>query len=86
MQFSQLDPAIQMFIIIGFSVAIVLLIFWVCGVFTGNYHDTVHSSRRYHVTKKYLSGATHEYEVERIVIKRFHSSGKIEFIEKEVKI
>ena len=86
MQFSQLDPTIKMFIVIIFSVAIVLLISWVCGVFSGGYRDMVYSSKRYHVTKKSLNGATREYEIERIVIKRFYDSGKIKFIEKEVKI
>jgi hypothetical protein len=87
MDISQLDPLAKTMLMMGFCTVVVLLIAWICGIFnTGTYHDVIHSCNRYHVTKTYMSGATHEYEVERIVIKRFHGNGKIEFIEKEVKI
>jgi len=84
--FSNLDPAIQMFFIMGFAVVVVMLVAWACGLFNSSYGDMVYSTKRYHVTKTYMSGVTHEYEVERIVIKRIYANGKIKFIEKEVKI
>jgi hypothetical protein len=72
---------------LGFIFIVFLLGFFLLRYLNGSYtyEDTIYSTNRYQCRAENFMG-TNSYYVDRIVIKRKYHSGKIKFIEKEVKI
>jgi len=71
----------------GFIFIVIIVAFFMLRYLDGSYSykDTIYSTNRYQYRAENFMG-TSSYYVDRIVIKRRYHSGKIKFIEKEVKI